>query len=79
MPDVSPKDRFVTVYGRNPVIEVLDDHNLTVDKVVLAEGAHGHGIGEILGLARDRGVPVQRASSRVRSHGLPCNAGRAGR
>lgn len=63
MPDVSPKDRFVTVYGRNPVIEVLDDHHLTVDKVVLAEGAHGHGIGEILGLARDRGVPVQRASA----------------
>lgn len=61
--DVSPKDRFVTVYGRNPVIEVLDDYSLTVDKVVLAEGARGHGVGEILGLARDRGVPVQRASA----------------
>ncbi|MEO7060815.1 MAG: RNA methyltransferase substrate-binding domain-containing protein, partial [Lapillicoccus sp.] len=63
MPDISPKDRFVTVYGRNPVIEVLDDVDLTVDKVVLAEGARGHGIGEILALARDRGVPVQRASA----------------
>ena len=63
MPDVSPKDRFVTVYGRNPVIEVLDDDSLTVDKVVLADGAHGHGVGEILGLAKDRGVPVQRASA----------------
>jgi len=62
-PDVSPKDRFVTVYGRNPVIEVLDDDSVTVDKVVLAEGARGHGVGEILGLARDRGVPVQRASA----------------
>ena len=57
----SPKDRFVTVYGRNPVIEVLDDPSLVVDKVVLAEGVRGHGIGEIIGLARDRGVPLQRA------------------
>jgi 23S rRNA (guanosine2251-2'-O)-methyltransferase len=59
---VSPRDRFVTVYGRNPVIEVLDDPGLVVDKVVLAEGVRGHGIGEIIGLARDRGVPLQRAS-----------------
>lgn len=59
----SPKDRFVTVYGRNPVIEVLDDPSLVVDKVVLAEGIRGHGIGEIIGLARDRGVPLQRASA----------------
>jgi 23S rRNA (guanosine2251-2'-O)-methyltransferase len=59
----SPKDRFVTVYGRNPVIEVLDDPSLVVDKVVLAEGVRGHGIGEIIGLARDRGVPLQRASA----------------
>jgi 23S rRNA (guanosine2251-2'-O)-methyltransferase len=34
-----------------------------VDKVVLAEGVRGHGIGEIIGLARDRGVPLQRASA----------------
>ena len=60
---VSPKDRFVTVYGRNPVIEVLDDPSLVVDKVVLAEGVKGHGIGEIIGLARDRGVPLERASA----------------
>ena len=60
---VSPKDRFVTVYGRNPVIEVLDDPSLVVDKVVLAEGVRGHGIGEIIGLARDRGVPLERASA----------------
>jgi 23S rRNA (guanosine2251-2'-O)-methyltransferase len=59
----SPKHRFVTVYGRNPVIEVLDDPSLVVDKVVLAEGARGPQVGEILGLAADRGVPVQRASA----------------
>ena len=60
---VSPKDRFVTVYGRNPVIEVLDDPTLVVDKVVLADGVRGHGVGEIIGLARDRGVPLERASA----------------
>lgn len=60
---VSPKDRFVTVYGRNPVIEVLDDPALVVDKVVMAEGVRGHGIAEIIGLARERGVPLQRASA----------------
>ncbi|MEP6629572.1 MAG: RNA methyltransferase [Lapillicoccus sp.] len=59
----SPKDRFVTVYGRNPVIEVLDDHSLVVDKVVLAHGARGPQVGEILGLAEDRGVPVQRVDA----------------
>jgi len=31
---LSPKDRFVTVYGRKPVLEVLADAGLTVDKVV---------------------------------------------
>lgn len=60
---MSPKDRFVTVYGRNPVIEVLDDPALVVDKVVMAEGVRGHGIAEIIGLARERGVPLQRASA----------------
>ena len=60
---VSPKDRFVTVYGRNPVIEVLRDHALVVDKVVLAEGAHGEGVAEITRLARSRGVDLQRASA----------------
>lgn len=63
MAEVSPKDRFVTVYGRNPVIEVLDDPSLVVDKVVLADGVRGPGIGEIIGLARDRGIEVQRASA----------------
>jgi 23S rRNA (guanosine2251-2'-O)-methyltransferase len=45
----SPKDTFITVYGRMPVLEALDDAGLRVDKVILAEGL--------------RGVPVQRASA----------------
>jgi 23S rRNA (guanosine2251-2'-O)-methyltransferase len=63
MPETSPKDRFVTVYGRKPVLEVLADPGLTVDKVVLADTARGAAAGEILAAATSRGVQVQRASA----------------
>lgn len=59
----SPKDRFVTVYGRKPVLEALADDRLSVDKVVLADNAHGAAAREILDAARHRGVPVQRATA----------------
>jgi 23S rRNA (guanosine2251-2'-O)-methyltransferase len=59
----SPKDTFITVYGRKPVLEALDDQALRVDKVILAEGLRGGPVREILDAARDRGVPVQRASA----------------
>ena len=52
-----------TGYGFTASIEAESDPSLVVDKVVLAEGVKGHGIGEIIGLARDRGVPVERASA----------------
>ncbi len=60
--EISPKDRFITVYGRNPVHEVLLDDSLTVDKVVLAEGSRGSGVREIQQAARRRGVTVSWAS-----------------
>lgn len=60
---VSPKDRFVTVYGRKPVLEALGDRELAVDKVVLAENARGPAVREILDAAAGRGVPVRRASA----------------
>lgn len=63
VPDLSPKDRFVTVYGRKPVLEVLDDAGLEVDKVILADTARGPAASEILHAARARGVEVQRASA----------------
>lgn len=61
--EISPKDRFITVYGRNPVYEVLRDDDLHVDKVVIAEGARGSGIREIRQAARRRGIEVQQASA----------------
>jgi 23S rRNA (guanosine2251-2'-O)-methyltransferase len=60
---VSPKDRFVTVYGRKPVMEALADDTLVVDKVVLADNARGPAVREILDAAVSRGVPVRRASA----------------
>jgi 23S rRNA (guanosine2251-2'-O)-methyltransferase len=60
--EISPKDRFITVYGRNPVHEVLLDEDLHVDKVVLAEGARGEGITQIRQAARRRGLAIQTAS-----------------
>lgn len=60
---VSPKDRFVTVYGRKPVLEALADGALMVDKVLLADNAHGPAVREILQAAAGRGVPVRRASA----------------
>jgi 23S rRNA (guanosine2251-2'-O)-methyltransferase len=62
-PGPSPKDRFVTVYGRKPVLEALSDPALQVDKVVLAEGADPRAVRPLLEAARTRGIPVRRASA----------------
>jgi 23S rRNA (guanosine2251-2'-O)-methyltransferase len=60
---VSPRDTFITVYGRKPVLEALIDAALTIDKVVIAEYAHGDTVQEILDAAARRRVPVQRMSA----------------
>ncbi|MBC8093654.1 MAG: hypothetical protein H7Y15_17310 [Pseudonocardia sp.] len=44
----SPKDTFITVYGRKPVLEALDDVDLRVDKVIVAEGLRGDPVRAIL-------------------------------
>jgi 23S rRNA (guanosine2251-2'-O)-methyltransferase len=59
----SPKDTFITVYGRKPVLEALTDTGLRVDKVIVADALRGDPVRAILTAARDRGVPVHRASA----------------
>ena len=59
----SPRDVFITVYGRKPVLEALIDPALTIDKVIMAEQARGDTVQEILDAAARRRVPVQRASA----------------
>ena len=59
----SPKDTFITVYGRMPVLEVLEDPSRHIDKIVVAERSQGDNLGRILDLAERRGVPVQYATA----------------
>ncbi|MEY7972730.1 TrmH family RNA methyltransferase [Saccharomonospora xinjiangensis] len=59
----SPKDRFLTVYGRKPVLEVLDDPALDIDKVIVADTARGPAVDDIRRAARARAVPVRSASA----------------
>lgn len=62
-PGVSPKDKFLTVYGRKPVLEALSDQRLRIDKVILADTARGQGATEIRRAAHSAGVPVHTASA----------------
>ncbi|MBW3615694.1 MAG: RNA methyltransferase [Actinobacteria bacterium] len=60
MSEPSPRDRFVTVYGRKPVLEALADARLTVDKLLLADNAPGAAVQELVAAAGRRGVEVRR-------------------
>jgi 23S rRNA (guanosine2251-2'-O)-methyltransferase len=57
----SPKDTFITIYGRMPVLEVLQDDSLEVDKLIVADNARGDNLERILALARRRGIEVRSA------------------
>ena len=57
-----PRDRYITVYGRKPVLEALQDASLEVEKVLVARGAHGGIVGDIVKAARARGVPLHRVT-----------------
>lgn len=60
---ISPKDRFITIYGRKPVLAALEDPALTVDKVIMADNAGGSSAQEILTVAAQRNVLVTKASA----------------
>lgn len=51
-----PRDQFLTVYGRKPVIEVLQDDSIRVAKVLLAHKAKGDIIKQILDICTAKGV-----------------------
>ena len=56
----SPRDKYLTVYGRKPVLEALEG-GLPVARVHLADGAGGEPVERILRAASARGVQVRRA------------------
>ncbi|MFK7799168.1 MAG: TrmH family RNA methyltransferase [Aureispira sp.] len=55
-----PRDQFLTVYGRKPVLELLAQPQLDIAKVVLARKAKGDIIKQILTACEERQVPVLR-------------------
>ncbi|HEX7166674.1 MAG TPA: RNA methyltransferase [Acidimicrobiales bacterium] len=56
----SPRDRFLTVYGRRPVLEALADERMQVDKVLVADSARGPEIDGIVRAAKARAVELRR-------------------
>jgi 23S rRNA (guanosine2251-2'-O)-methyltransferase len=51
-----PRDTFLTVYGRNPVLEVLQMPGIEVDKIWIEKKAKGEHIQEILEMCRLRRI-----------------------
>lgn len=60
-----PRDRYITIYGRKPVLEALEDRALPVRRVFLAKDARGAIIGELKRAAAARGVEVNLESAAV--------------
>ena len=59
----SPRETFITVYGRKPVQEVLLDRRLTVDKLIVADNASRAALRRTLQLAEQRSVRVETSSA----------------
>ena len=58
----SPRERFITVYGRMPVLEALSDPRVAVRQVFVSRQAKGDSIDEIIAAAARRGISVGRVS-----------------
>lgn len=57
-----PRDSFITIYGRKPVLEALYNLDITIDKVMIADNARGEFILEIIKQAEKRGIKISRES-----------------
>jgi 23S rRNA (guanosine2251-2'-O)-methyltransferase len=55
----NPRRRFITIYGRMPVLEALADERVELDKVLVAHGARGQHVDDIVATARRRGLRVE--------------------
>lgn len=68
-----PRERFITVYGRQAVLEALADDALVIDKVLLADNARGRHAADIIDAVARRGVVLERrrpeAITRVSGNG----------
>jgi 23S rRNA (guanosine2251-2'-O)-methyltransferase len=57
---VEPRDPSSTVYGVLPVLELLRSGSRRIDKIIVVEGARESRLAEILELARQQGIVVDR-------------------
>lgn len=57
----SPRERYLTIHGRKPVLEALEA-GVAVARIHLADNAGGDVVDRLLAAAKARGVQVQRAS-----------------
>ena len=60
---LSPRDKWITIFGRKPVLEALNDPALSVAKIIVADNAGGHSLDDILKAAARTGTPVERATA----------------
>jgi 23S rRNA (guanosine2251-2'-O)-methyltransferase len=62
MKDKHPRDRFLTIYGRKPVLEALQTRGLTYGRLLVAQSARGEIVGHILALAKEGHVQIERCN-----------------
>jgi 23S rRNA (guanosine2251-2'-O)-methyltransferase len=60
-----PRDRLITLYGRKPVLEALEDRSVKIVKVFVAKGSRGGIIDQIRALADERGIDVRVESAEL--------------
>ncbi len=66
------RDQFLTVYGRKPVLEILENDDLSVDKVFIARKAKADIIRNIIKACEKRSIEIHRVEaeqvSRISKH-----------
>lgn len=55
-----PRDQFLTIYGRKPVLEILENESLDIAKVFIARKAKADIIKNIIAACERRGIEVLR-------------------
>ncbi len=60
-----PRDRWITVYGRKPVSEVLENEELAVSRLLVSHTARGAVVDRILAAAHKRSLKVERVTPKL--------------
>jgi 23S rRNA (guanosine2251-2'-O)-methyltransferase len=58
-PDKHPRDTYITVYGRKPVLELFEMEDIKIDKILIAQKLKGDIIEDILKNCKKRSITVQ--------------------